>query len=47
MAPAPRFAHRTIWSLTDQALSSTTNFGITVLIARSFSATALGSFALA
>jgi O-antigen/teichoic acid export membrane protein len=46
VAPA-RFANRTIWSLTDQALSSTTNFGITIVIARSFSPTALGSFALA
>jgi O-antigen/teichoic acid export membrane protein len=46
VAPAA-FASRTIWSLTDQALSSTTNFGITILIARSFSPSALGSFALA
>jgi O-antigen/teichoic acid export membrane protein len=46
VAPA-RFANRTIWSLADQALSSTTNFGITILIARSFSPSALGSFALA
>ena len=46
MAPA-RFANRTIWSLADQALSSTTNFGITIVIARSFSPGALGSFALA
>jgi O-antigen/teichoic acid export membrane protein len=44
---AAAFASRTIWSLADQALSSTTNFGITILIARSFSPTALGSFALA
>jgi O-antigen/teichoic acid export membrane protein len=46
VAPA-HFANRTIWSLADQALSSTTNFGITILIARSFSPRALGSFALA
>jgi O-antigen/teichoic acid export membrane protein len=41
------FAGRAVWSLVDQALSSTTNFAITILIARSFSSESLGGFALA
>lgn len=41
-----RLASRTAWGVTDQAISSLTNFGLGVLVARSVSVREFGAFAL-
>jgi O-antigen/teichoic acid export membrane protein len=47
VAPSSSLRHTAVWTLADQAVSSLTNAGLAIIVARSVSDTAFGAFSIA